>query len=73
MTRMLLWIGLSACLLGPPHTCVSFTPPQEPVDGWSACMIRGEEMAAQWADRHPNYRIAGVTCSPERPPAKGDL
>ena len=60
-------ILLSICLLTSPGTCR-----EEKID-WSldgagamACMVRAQELIAQWHLAHPRWKVAGWRCTPRQ-------
>ncbi len=53
---------LVVCLSGAPLECRRERLPFEgPV---YACAVHGQQVAAQWAESHPKWRIAGWRCGP---------
>lgn len=57
---------VTACLLAQPANCERFYVGfQEPV-GIMECMLRGQLQAADWAKKHPTYKVRRWTCEEPR-------
>ena len=60
-------ILLSVCLMTAPGTCR-----EERIDwsfegaGGMACMVRAQELIAQWHETHPRWKVAGWRCAQRR-------
>lgn len=53
---------LVVCLSAAPIEC---RRERVPFDGQLiACAVHGQQVAAQWAETHPKWRIAGWICGP---------
>ncbi|MBC9178186.1 hypothetical protein [Pseudoroseomonas ludipueritiae] len=60
---MMIELVLTVCLLSSPTTCRDEWP-EFAGRSLIACMTQGQFQAAQWAERHPAYRIARWRCQP---------
>ncbi|HWI25722.1 MAG TPA: hypothetical protein VN668_02050 [Stellaceae bacterium] len=52
---------LIVCLSGSPSTCHEETPPIDAINPM-ACMVQGQQIAAQWLEDHPKWRLDGWRC-----------
>jgi len=71
---MLVTLSLVFCLLGQPSHCQTLRPDAE--DGWSglsACVLLGQELAAQWLAEHPKWELDRILCTPGNPPRSDDI
>jgi hypothetical protein len=58
---MITTLILVVCLSGTPNNCHEERPPID-VASPMACMIQGQQMAAQWLEEHPKWRLNGWRC-----------
>jgi len=45
-------------------------------DGWSGlagCVLRGQQLAAQWLEEHPKWQLGRIRCTPGNPPRTDDI
>lgn len=52
---------LVVCLSVTPQTCHEEHPPVE-VASPMQCLIQGQQIAAQWVEEHPKWRVDGWRC-----------
>lgn len=52
---------LIVCLASTPTVCHEERPPVD-VASPMACMVQGEQIAAEWVDEHPKWTLVGWTC-----------
>ncbi len=52
---------LIVCLSTTPNVCHEERPPVD-VASPMACMVRGEQIAAEWVDEHPKWTLTGWKC-----------
>jgi hypothetical protein len=52
---------LIVCLSTTPDVCREERPP---IDAGSplACMVRGQQIAAEWVEEHPKWHVTGWRC-----------
>lgn len=65
---MLVTLSIVYCLAADPNVCERPRYPMEDADLWQssvvACMLRGEELAAEWVAEHPKWELGRVRCTP---------
>ena len=52
---------LIVCLASSPDTCREERPPIDAVNAM-ACMVQGQQIAAQWVEEHPKWKLTGWRC-----------
>ena len=52
---------LVVCLSLSPTSCHEETPPVD-VASPMACLVQGQQIAAEWVEEHPKWRINGWRC-----------
>ena len=52
---------LVVCLSGTPAVCHEEQPPIEATSAMS-CLVRGQEIAAEWLEEHPKWHLEGWRC-----------
>ncbi len=53
---------LVVCLAGDPQTCREERPPIEAPASAMACMVQGQQIAAQWVEEHPKWKLSAWKC-----------
>lgn len=54
-------IVLIVCLSMTPSTCHEERPPVD-VASPMQCLVQGEQIAAEWVEEHPKWRLDGWRC-----------
>jgi hypothetical protein len=54
-------IILIVCLSGAPDNCREERPPVDAVSPM-ACMVQGQQIAAQWLEEHPKWFLKAWRC-----------
>jgi hypothetical protein len=52
---------LVVCLSSTPNVCHEERPPVD-VSSPMACLVRGEQIAAEWVGEHPKWQLTGWRC-----------
>jgi hypothetical protein len=52
---------LIVCLSGTPDVCREEQPPIE-VSNAMSCFVQGQQIAAEWLEEHPKWRLEGWRC-----------
>jgi len=52
---------LVVCLASSPDVCREETPPID-VDSPMACLVEGQQIAAEWLEDHPKWSLRGSRC-----------
>ena len=52
---------LVVCLTAKPDICEEQRPPVEIVSQMS-CLVQGQQIAAEWLEEHPKWRLLGWRC-----------
>ena len=54
-------LTLVVCLSSMPNICHEEHPPVD-VLSTTACMIQGQQIAAEWTEQHPKWQVTGWRC-----------
>jgi hypothetical protein len=57
---------LIVCLSATPDTCREERPPIDVVSPM-ACLVQGQQIAAEWLGEHPKWQLAAWRCQFGRP------
>lgn len=57
----MLTLILTVCLTAHPGACEDVTPLVDPMRPM-ACMIQGQQIAAEWIAEHPKWTLTGFRC-----------
>ena len=52
---------LVVCLSSTPNVCREERPPIDAVSPM-ACMVQGQQIAAEWLEEHPKWQLAAWRC-----------
>ncbi len=52
---------LVVCLSGTPGVCHEEQPPIDVTSAMS-CLVQGQQLAAEWLEEHPKWRLEGWRC-----------